>query len=199
MDIVNLINMIHLLIRSFLPGFLMIIIFNGLRKVKQDYSVLIIESLFISYIIDAFYSLPKMRDIVVGIDLIYSVTGCLCGILLYIIYRTVWSKISLRFLKRTTNPDIFDDVIDYEEPVTIIAHMKDGNDIIGQLCYRDSSRDRLYISLVDYAIPTKPNRKEFVEKPATIILSIADASFVEFYYEENSKVWEKIKLKGDPE
>lgn len=201
----NLIYMIPDLINLFLSGFIFMLVFNWINNKKSDISVVVIWSLFISYIIQALCSAIHMV-IFPNIDfndslkiLIYIAVG-------FILAATAtWVK-SIKFINnvlykinnKSINDDIFDDIIDYDEPTMLCIYLKSSEIYyIGKFCYREEKGLDSWIVLINYCVADRnTNNIIFDSKEASYnsvtTVNLKDVERIEIIYEDDSEVWKRL-------
>lgn len=206
MTLTELINAGISLVEFFMPGYLIISIFDRFSYSKRDVSLTVLWSVIISLVIRTFYSaistlFPKLTAPDPVKKLIYIVTALIIGIA----FSKLWLNGTIfepfrKLFHTTQNKDLFDDIIDRERAMNVVLHMKDGREIFGAFRFRDESRDKLYIALLPYSFSDDPRIYERQDNGQKSILAVnlSEAQCVEFIYKDGSKVWEKIKLKDDP-
>lgn len=189
----------------FLSGFIFIMMFSWLNSKKYDNAVLVVWSLVISYIIKIFYS--AVHSIVftdVDINeyvkvLIYIITSV--G-LSFLVTKLLRIKVLRRILYKTNNKsindDIFDDIIDYEEPTMMSIYLKSSEVYyVGKYCYREEKGLDSWIVLIDYCCANRNNNKilynpQKENKKSTVMINLHDVERIENIYEDNSEVWKHL-------
>lgn len=189
------------LISLFLPGFIFICIFSKLFDKQLDISLIIIWSLFISYLFTIFYSVvhtfiyttynfnEELKSI------IYISTGvALPFVVQWICTRKLFKEFLLKVFHQTVNKNIFDDIIDYNRKTMVKVFIKDTNSFyLGTFSLFGENRGNTFISLIDYALLDATTCKViYKQNGASIIFNINDIDRIEFMYEEKSEVWKQL-------
>ena len=189
----------------FLSGFIFIMIYNWLNSKRQDISIIVICSLFISTIIKALCSAVH-EYILVDISfsnaikvLVYCIIGLISPFIITYIKRTkLIRKILYLSNYKSINDDAFDDIIDYEEPTMMSIYLK-SSDVyyVGKYCYREEKGLDSWIVLINYCcVDRKDNRIIYDPKKenhkSTVMINLNDVERIENIYEDNSKVWKQL-------
>ena len=193
------------LINLFLSGFIFVYTFDWLNGKKRDISLITIWSLFVSFLVQSFYSILHgfiLVDIQFNIPakaIIYSITGLLLALLLTYIKN---SKIFIRLLRKlnhkSINDDIFDDIIDYDKITMMQVYIK-SSDIyyIGRFSFREENGLNSWISLIYYVcVDRKTNEVLFDPEEAkhdsSVAIKLCDVERIEIIYSEDSEVWKRL-------
>lgn len=108
-SIKDLLPIVPEMIDLFLSGLLFLVIYGWLNTRKYDVSLLIIWSLFISYIIKTFYSIIPINIGKPYMSVLYIITGALLAVLITWIKQTRLIKKIIPYLNnKSVNDDIFD-------------------------------------------------------------------------------------------
>ena len=91
-SIKDLLPLVPDLIDLSLSGLLFLLVYGWLNAKKYDMSLLIIWSLFISYIIKAFYEAMPFKLNAVTVSFIYIITGILLAIICTRLKQTAFTK-----------------------------------------------------------------------------------------------------------
>lgn len=203
----DLIYMIPDLIGLFLPGFIFMITYNWLNNNKNDISLITIWSLFISVLIKSFcttihsFVFRNVQFIDSSKIIIYSLMGVLLSFLI------IWLKKSViiqRLLyisnNKSINNDIFDDIIDYEEPTMMKICIKNSSVYyVGKFCFREEKGLDSWIALINYCYADKKTNEVIYDSCSSglnsiMIINLKDVERIEIIYENESKVWKRLSL-----
>lgn len=208
MIIITLKDLVYIvpdLINLFLSGFIFVRTYNWMNSKKTDISFLTVESLFISFLIQSFYS--ALHDVFlsyVSINyslkiLIYSVTGFLLAIIFTFFKRSKFISVVLyKINNKSINNDIFDDVIDYQKRTLMRIFIKSSNlYYIGKFSYREENGINSWICLIDYcSVDSSTNDTIFDPSQSNIkssvIINCKDIERIELVYENGSEVWNRM-------
>lgn len=196
----------------FLSGFIFITLFAWLNGRKYDNSAIIVWSLVVSYIIKIFYSLVHSyilteAEINEYLKLvIYILTSV--GISFFatkMLANKFLGKILYKANKKSINNDIFDDLIDDEEPTMMSIYLK-SSDVyyVGKYCYREENGLDSWIALINYCCASGRNNKiiynpQKENKKSTVMINLHDVERIENIYEENSEVWKRLNGEEEQE
>ncbi len=200
----ELIKIVPDLISLFLPGFIFMSIYNWIKNKKTDFSLMVIWSLFISYIITILCSvIHKVIFINYTFDntlksFIYLIIGFVLPFIFYFVGNTKLFSVFLRTTtNKTINQSIFDDIIDYKSPNFIKINLKTSNiTYIGSLKYIEENGKDSYIALENpYIINQEKSNseskeddketneeKDKVEYSSILVVSLQDIDRIEFIY-----------------
>lgn len=204
-DIKDLIYILPDLIELFLPGFIFIILYDFLNSKKIEISLVILWSLFISFIIKIFYSAVHsfiFVDIDVAIPIkviVYLLTATIIPIFMTYMKNT---NLADHFFKKlnykTAHQDIFDDIIDYKDHIMMQIYLKNCNKLyIGRFVIREENGLDSWIVLEGYSQLDK-NTKEVLYDPepnglnSTVAINLREVESLEIIYTDESKVWKRI-------
>lgn len=193
----DLINIIPELIQLFLPGFIFMSIYNWFNNKKLEISIIILWSLFISYIANAIATLFTSNA--TGISIISVIIGALSAILITLLKKIkIFNNFLSRVNHKSINSDIFDDIIDYEKKTIMCIHLKNSDIFyMGTFCIREEKGLESWIVLVDYYELNKDNTILFNSNKSSKNYSIAinerDIERVECVYEDDSNTWKKLR------
>lgn len=198
-SIKDLLPLVPDLIDLFLSGLLFLTTYSWLNTKKYDISILVIWSLFISYIIKTFYGLISFGLSGACVSATYITTGVLSAICITFLKQTRFIKdIMVRFNNKSVNDDIFDDVIDYEKRTIMAVYLKN-SDIFysGKFGFREEKGNDSWICLFDYIVVDKENNEEVYNPEASnlkssVVIPLSNVERIELVYEDDSKVWNRI-------
>lgn len=201
----DLIEIFPDLINLFLSGFIFMSVYNWLNNKKTDISVLTIWSLFISFLVEAFYSMIHgflFNNIVISDSIkifVYSVTGLALAFICTQIKR---SKLIQRLLyqsnNKSVNDDVFQDIIDYKKPTMLNVYLKSANVYyIGKFCSREELGLDSWIVLINYFSVDKETNNPVFDPDAenyksTVAINLRDVERIEIIYEEDSETWKRL-------
>ena len=209
MNIINIVELLKVvpdLINLFLSGFIFMTIYNWMNnKSKQDFSVIALWSISISFIITNFYSwvhsfIFSSTDINDGLKVIVY---CLSAIVVAIAVTKLKSTKLIAYVLHKTNyksgnDDVFDDIIDYDKGTTMQVYLKSSKAMyVGQFLYREEKGLDSWIVLVTYTslstedyhvmfCPTDDNYK------STVMINLRDIDRIELIYKDDSDVWKRF-------
>lgn len=206
----DLIYIVPDILNLFLSGFIFMMLFGWLNNKTYDNGTIIIWSLVISHIIKIFYSaihiiiLPNLVVNEYIQVLVYVATGI---IIAFVTTRLLKSKLLRKLLYNTNNKSInnnvFDDIIDYEEPTMMSIYLK-SSDVyyVGKYCYHEEKGLDSWIVLINYCCVNRSDNKIIYDPQkdshrSTVMINLNDIERIENIYEENSEVWKR--LSGDKE
>ena len=205
-SIKDLIYIIPDLLELFLSGFVFMTFFTWLNNKKIELSTVILWSLFISFIIKSFWStihlfiLNNMAFTSGAKTLVYLFTGIFMSLICtYSKNKSELLRILLYFSSnKSVNDDIFDEIIDYEEPTMLQIYIKASNIFyIGKFCVREEKGLDSWIVIVNYFSVDRTNN-EVVYNPddgnlkSVAMISLKDIERIEVIYENDSRVWKKL-------
>lgn len=214
MKIINIVEIIKIvpdLINLFLSGFIFMTVYNWMNnKSKQDFSIIALWSILISFIITNFYSwihsfVFKGTDINDGLKImIYCLSAIVAAI---IVTKFKNSKLIIYVLRKTNhksgNDDVFDDIIDYDKGTTMQVYLKSSKSMyIGQFLYREEKGLESWIVLVTYSsLSTEDYHVMFCptddDYKSTVMINLRDIDRIELIYKDNSDVWKRFMKETD--
>ena len=191
------------LIRLFLPGFIFMCIYTKLHNKKYDIAITCLWSLFISYLIAAFYTfihscIHTNYDVAEHIKILFYVaTGAVLPFGITFLSRSnLFRNFLLKTNYQTINSDIFDDVIDYEKKILMTVYLKDSSCYyIGTFSLKGDKDENSYITLIDYATMNAETNELISrnEKYSTVIIGLHDIERIEIKYCDDSEVWKRLE------
>lgn len=201
----DLIYIVPNLINLFLSGFIFISTYNWINNKKYDVSILLVQSLFISVLVKAFYSalhvfiLPNYSFNNSIKILVYSLTGFL---LAFISTRFMTTKFPQKFLyianNKSINDNIFDDMIDYKKRTMMKIYIK-SSDIyyLGRFAFREEKGIESWIALIDYyCLNIKDDDISFDpghdNLKSSVVINLREVERIEIIYENDSEVWNRL-------
>lgn len=201
------------LINLFLSGFIFMTVYNWMNnKLKQDFSIIALWSILISFIITNFYSwihsfVFKGTDINDGLKvMIYCLSAIVASI---IVTKFKNSKLIIYVLHKTNhksgNDDVFDDIIDYDKGTTMQVYLKSSKSMyIGQFLYREEKGLESWIVLVTYSsLSTEDYHVMFCpiddNYKSTVMINLRDIDRIELVYKDDSNVWKRFMKESDDE
>lgn len=200
----NLIYIVPDLIDLFLSGFIFMVVYGWLINKKYEFSVLIIWSLFISYIIKSIciiihiFLLPKVEFNDSSKILIYAGSGAVYAFLVIWIRKCkLIQKLLYSTNNKSINDDIFDDIIDYDKPTMMQIYLKSNVFYIGKFCFREENGINSWIVLKNYISIEKDSSKilyqpDKIDINSTVAINLRDVERIELIYENDSRVWERL-------
>ena len=198
-NIKELIPLVPDMIDLFLSGLLFLVIYSWLNTKTYNISLMIIWSLFISYIIKTFYGILPVNLNSPLKSIIYIVTGTVLPFFFTWVKQTKFVKrITPYFNHKSINDDIFDDVIDYEMGTIMSVYLKSSNIYYaGRFAYREEKGNESWISLYKYNVVNKKTNEiiynsEKAELKSSVVIPLSNVESIELIYEENSKVWSRM-------
>lgn len=198
-SIKDLLPLVPEMIDLFLSGLLFLVIYGWLNTRKYDVSLLIIWSLFISYIIKTFYSIIPINIGKPYMAVLYIITGALLAVLITWIKQTRLIKKIMPYLNnKSVNDDIFDDIIDYQKKTMMSVYLKSSNIYyIGRLAFREEKGNDSWICLVEYGVLDKDSNKIIYDPgeadlKTSVAINLSNVERIEMVYEDDSKVWERM-------
>ena len=179
--------------------------YNWLNSKKSDIYIVVIWSLFISAIIKALCSTIHefvLKDIPFSDTskiLIYSFVGLITAFFVTYIKKIKFIRNLLyKTNNKSVNDDIFDDIIDYEEPTMMSVYIKNSDVYyIGKYCFREEKGLDSWIVLINYCSVNRKNNDiiynpQEMNKKSTVMINLHDVERIENIYEDNSKVWARL-------
>lgn len=180
-------------------------VYNWLNTKKSDISIIVLWSLFISELIK---SICTVAHDFIFVDIIFSnamkiLIYCVIGLMLaFLVTFLRKTKIIQGLLyasnNKSINDDIFDDIIDYEEPTMMSVYLK-SSDVyyIGKYCFREEKGLDSWIVLINYCCVNRSNNKILYDpqkdnEKSTVMINLHDVERIENIYEDNSKVWKRL-------
>lgn len=209
MNIINIIELIKIvpdLINLFLSGFIFMTAYNWMNnKPKQDFSVIALWSILISFIIVNFYDwihsfVFNTTDMNDGFKVvIYCLSAFITAIAVTKFKNT---KIITYILHKTNhksgNDDVFDDIVDYDKGTTMQIYLKSSKTMyIGQFLYREEKGLESWMVLVTYAsLSTEDYHVMFCTTDdgykSTVMINLRDIDRIELIYNDDSDVWKRF-------
>lgn len=184
----------------FLSGFIFMSMYNWLNNKKTDVTIITVWSLFISVLVQSFYSVVHnyiLSNIAFSEALkilVFSFTGLLLAfIVTYFKKNNLVQSILYVFNNKSINSDIFDDIIDYKKRTMLKIYPK-SSDIyyLGKFSFREEKGIDSWISLVEYCSVYKTNN-QVADDPGVIksslVINLRDVEHLEIIYEDDSEVW----------
>lgn len=177
------------------------LVYEWMNTKKYDIHILIISSLFISYMISIFYTV--IHNIIftnynfneATKSLIYIISGLIFSLIVIFFQNTKFFKKILRFLNhKSSHNDIFDDVIDYKTKTLLQIYIKNSPVMyIGTFKIREEKGIDSYIVLVDY-VSLNATTKEALFNPSknnlksSVLINLRDIERIEIIY-NNDDFW----------
>ena len=199
-SIKDLLPLVPDLIDLFLSGLLFLLVYGWLNAKKYDMSLLIIWSLFISYIIKAFYEAIPFKLNAVTASFIYIITGVLLAIICTRLKQTAFTKnILLHINRKSANDDIFDNVIDYDKKTFMRVYLKNSKFYyLGRFLFREEKGNDSWICLVEYSTVDKETDDEIYDPEksnlkSSVVIPLSNVERIELIYENDSKVWKEFE------
>lgn len=199
----ELINIIPDLIKLFLPGFIFISIYSWLINKKFEISIIILWSLFISFINNSIANFITESLINISntnlINIISILIGVFSAIIMTLLRKSkVFDNILNNLNHKSINSDIFDDIIDYEKKTILYIYLKKSNYCyMGTFCIREEKGLESWIVLVDYYQLDKNKEVIFdsnkVPNNYSIAINERDIERIECVYEDDSDTWKKLR------
>lgn len=198
-SLAELIEIIPELIYLFLPGFIFMRIYIKIFDVKIDISVIILWSLFVSSLIQTFYSTVHNFWWTSSIfedatkNLIYIITGVVLPFFMKLIsICPCFKKFIVITSHRTLNKNIFDDVIDFKKKTMAKVYLKNLDKFyLGSFSLIEEKGKDSYISLINYALlDIKTCDVIYKGEKSSVVFNLNDIERIEFFYEGDSKTWE---------
>lgn len=180
--------------------------YNWLNAKQTNIPLDTIWSLFSSFLIKSFYTgvhsfLLASKDIPDSIKiLIYSITGFLLSfIVTYTKNHRYIQKILHCLFKKSTNDDIFNDIIDYNNSTMLSLYLKSSNIYyVGKFSMREEKGLDSWIILINYCSVNKETN-EVIYNPkdgnlcSSVAINLRDIERMEIIYENDSEVWKRLK------
>lgn len=193
----DLIGVIPDLISLFFPGFLFLSIYSWFVNKKNDISIIILWSLFVSYITNILAGLTPIEN-----SSILSIISILIAVILsivaiFICKSNIFAKILKAVNNKTINDDIFNDIIDYKKRTIMCIYLKNSDKFYcGTYCMREEKGLESWIVLVDYGV-SDDNGIVFdstsVSQHYSMAVNERDIERIELVYEDDSETWKKIR------
>lgn len=181
-------------------------LFMWLHNKKIDVTLMTFWSLFISILIQSFCStihlfILKSWDCPEPLKiLLFSSLGAVLSFVIFFISKSRVLHIVLsRTTHKTTNSDVWDDLIDYGETVTLRLYLKSSDILyIGKLCTRDEKGCESWIALIDYGVLNKNTFQHLYDSESSnehsiAMINLKDVERVEIKYNSSSKTWSKYR------
>ena len=196
--VISLVNNIPQLLSYLVPGYVFVAVFDWItfQKKSGKSEIVVLKSIVVSFIIKTMYDLTLSAIGVKFIDsYIYHAILILCCVaiayIVSVICRTKWlNKLLLHIgIKRTTNPNIWNDVI--ETNVWVRVYLKSNPELtyLGQYLYGEEFEREPIIVLVNYQlIDTSGNIIiDYSQSPnEKIMLNTRDFERIELTYENRN-------------
>lgn len=198
-SIKDLLPLVPDLIDLFLSGLLFLLVYGWLNTKKYDISLLVIWSLFISYIIKIFYDVVPLNLKGANMSIVYIATGVLLAIILTSLKQTrLIRKIVPHLNNKSVNDDIFDDIIDYQKRTIMAVYLKN-SDIYycGRFAFREEKGNSSWICLFEYSVIDKKTN-DFIYDPSkaglksSVTIPLSNVESIEMVYENDSDVWQRM-------
>ena len=193
----DLIGVIPDLISLFLPGFLFLSIYSWFVNKKNDISIIILWSLFISYITNILAGLtPIKNSSILSIISILIATG-LSIAAIFICKSNIFAKFLKSVNNKTINDDIFNDIIDYKKRTIMCIYLKNSDKFYcGTYCVREEKGLESWIVLVDYNISNDDGvifDSASVSHHYSMAVNERDIERIELVYEDDSETWKQMR------
>lgn len=201
----DLIPIIPDLLNVFLSGFIYMTTYNWLNNKKNDISFMTIWSIFISILIQSFYSvlhLFVLNNIPINTPIkviVYSLTGLILAIIITKAKKSeLLSSLIYKINNKSINDDIFTNIIDYDKKTMMKIYIK-SSDVyyIGRFSFIEENGYYSWISLIDYyCVDKKRNKKTFDpqadELLSSVTINLSSIERIELMYEPDSTTWTNL-------
>ena len=186
----------------FLYGFIFMTIFTWITNIKLDVYIYVLWGLFVNYIIINMYALCHVfilskYDISEPVKILtYSFTAMITPFFITeLTKKPSFRNFLSKYVHKTVNSDLLDDVIDFNKRTIITAYLKNSDVYYrGILFAKDEHGNDSYISLIKYAVYDRNDNEVILDMSkddvnSSVLINLRDTESVELYYEDDSDVW----------